>query len=155
MSSSKSEEFETALYVETRIAMIEMPMIRLRTWRPTPSRAVTAIEAHGYVGSYYGTCTLEVSDELWWFEGIRPTAEVAAEEMRTQHDRASGRWKINPERGVSMTEAQHRHRRARAAFFALQEMGADVHDGPMFTGRLHGPWTPGSREYRWQWEMGR
>lgn len=87
---NRHDQFATALYVETRIALIEMPMIRLRTWRPTPSRAVTAIKAFGYVGSYYGTCTMEISDELWWFEGVRRVAAIAAEEMRHTIARAVG-----------------------------------------------------------------
>lgn len=85
-----TDNFATALYVETRIALVEMPMIRLRTFRPVPTRAVTAIEAWGYVGSYYGTCTLEICDELWWYEGIRPVAEIAAEGMRSAIARAVG-----------------------------------------------------------------
>lgn len=44
-----------------------------------------------------------------------------------------------------------RHARARHAYLRLREAGAAVFDGPMFTGALHGPWLPDTREFAWTW----
>lgn len=48
-----------------------------------------------------------------------------------------------------------RHRRADGAFHRLRELGARVVDGPMFTGRIHGPWLPTSPEYRYLYALDR
>lgn len=50
-----------------------------------------------------------------------------------------------------MADVRARHMAAGGAFWLLRAMGAAVVDGPMFTGRVHGPWRPGTAEWEATW----
>lgn len=52
---------------------------------------------------------------------------------------------------MSVAEVLRLHHAAAGAYLLLIELGAAVKNGPMFTGRVHGPWRPTDQEWPWVW----